>query len=90
MLLIGVLSNRLFGRRDAPVPTRDAIVAGILVGVGVTAKITFAPLAGLLLLLGPNRKVALSALAGIAAAALVLLPIYDSLPALWKFTVTCV
>jgi hypothetical protein len=84
-LLIGVLANRLFGRDDDPFPTRDAIVAGLLAGLGITAKLTFAPLFGLLLLLGPNRRLALSGLASVIAAAIFLLPIYGSLPLLWKW-----
>ena len=84
-LLIGVLSGRLFGRDDDPFPTRDAIVAGLLAGLGITAKLTFAPLFGLLLLLGPNRRLALSGLASVIAAAIFLLPIYGSLPVLWKW-----
>ncbi len=73
------------GRSAGRLPLRDAVLAGVLCGIGVAVKITFVPLVGLLILLWSFRLLLSALLAMVLAWGLGVLPIWSKLPGMFAW-----
>ena len=85
--LMAVLAPALLGSKEEPttVTTKTAICAGILCGIGVAVKITFAPLLGLLISLRRGRLISTAILVMVLAWFLGILPVLSRLPVMFAW-----
>ena len=88
--LMGVLAPALLGPGTGPAATstssvRDAIVAGVLCGLGVAVKITFVPLVGLLIALWSFRLIWRAVVAMVIAWFVGVMPIWPRLPVMFAW-----
>lgn len=86
-LLMGAIAPFVFGNDQTLAKSnyRQAILVGVLCGVGFAIKVTFAPLLALLLILGKFRLICVAAISMAVAWALGVLPIIKKVPQMFTW-----